>query len=43
MTFTASELGLVALASLVLGLTIGFGWADRIWRMHREDAEANHG
>jgi hypothetical protein len=29
----------VALAFLVFGLAIGFGWCDRIWREHNAQKE----
>lgn len=38
MMFSASEVGLAALAALVFGLTIGFRWSDRLWTKRRDKA-----
>jgi hypothetical protein len=37
---TPSEIGLWLLAVLVIGITIGFRWSDKLWREHREQADA---
>ncbi len=38
MTFSLSEVGLVGLTFLVIGITIGFAWCDRRWTRHRDES-----